>query len=33
MYVVLLMRHSESKNGATLKLGVGSFKVTENGAV
>ena len=28
-----VMRYSASKNGVTLKLGVGSFKVIENGAV
>ena len=33
MNVVLVLRYSASKNGVTLKLGVESFKVIENGAV
>jgi len=31
--LVLFLRYSASKNGTTLKTVVGSFKVTENGAV
>jgi len=33
LYVVPNPRYSASKNGVTLKLGQGSFKVIENGAV
>jgi len=29
----MVLRYSASKNGVTLKLGVESFKVIENGAV
>ena len=33
LYLVPFLRHSASKNSVTLKKGVGSFKVIENGAV
>jgi len=33
LYLVPFMRYSASKNDVTLKPGVGSFKVIENGAV
>jgi len=33
MYVVQFMIYLPSKNGVTLKLGLGSFKVIENGAL
>ena len=33
LYVVPFLGYSASKNGVTSKLGYGSFKVIENGAV
>ena len=33
LYLVPFLRYSASKNGMTLKSGVGSFKVIENGAI